>query len=289
MFGDMFGLKLARWRRQKAIRAPSDLLAPAQCCGPRGEGACLWGHRPCVWGPRAVHQGSGPHKACDLRLAQQLWTLGLTKAGFRVAAGDMHSIAQLFSHLWSRSMPRNPYATALGGIRSQPLSRFAGRLSDSGLLVLPVAALLSIVFSCSVVVCLVAMYRPKRSKNLDSQFEPVRHRLSVATPSLRAGWACLPTTASLAAAGRHKAPEDLVGEARGIGEWEFHWLSHDKTIFQLFIWFNLFNLDEIAKNEYLLLYVGRYYDIFLNSFFEILEEYCNVKIDSLKGMILWLE
>ncbi|CAJ1380692.1 unnamed protein product [Effrenium voratum] len=61
-----------------------------------------------------------------------------------------------------RLLWKNPYATALG------------QLSDANMLILPVAAALSIVFSCSVVVCFVVAFRPRRGKNLDSQFEPVR-------------------------------------------------------------------------------------------------------------------
>ncbi|CAJ1335312.1 unnamed protein product [Effrenium voratum] len=61
-----------------------------------------------------------------------------------------------------RLLWKNPYATALG------------QLSDANMLILPVAAALSIVFSCSVVVCFVVAFRPRRGKNLDAQFEPVR-------------------------------------------------------------------------------------------------------------------
>eukprot|EP00913_Durusdinium_trenchii_P013214 g12403.t1 len=57
--------------------------------------------------------------------------------------------------------PRDPYAIALG------------RLTHSNM-ILPVAAILSIAFSCSVVVCFVVIYRPRRSKNLDHQFGSVR-------------------------------------------------------------------------------------------------------------------
>ncbi|CAK9096385.1 unnamed protein product [Durusdinium trenchii] len=55
----------------------------------------------------------------------------------------------------------DPYAIALG------------RLTHSNM-ILPVAAILSIAFSCSVVVCFVVIYRPRRSKNLDHQFGSVR-------------------------------------------------------------------------------------------------------------------
>ncbi|CAE7678595.1 Nphp3 [Symbiodinium microadriaticum] len=95
-------------------------------------------------------------------------------------AGRARTERQLNLQFWSWSL-KEPIARYWA---SYPYASL-GHLSDSSVLVLPAMALISVVFSCSVVVCFVASYRPRRGKSLDSQFEP-------ASLGLPPGYGCKP-------------------------------------------------------------------------------------------------
>mmetsp|Transcript_14438 Transcript_14438/g.27048 ORF Transcript_14438/g.27048 Transcript_14438/m.27048 type:complete len:187 (-) Transcript_14438:181-741(-) len=131
-----------------------------------GDDAGSTGKRPAMLlqmtSPR--HQVAAPHEDHDE--PDQAGDASEVKEAPRAASGAS-LLKEPLSFRW------NPYTSSFG------------HLSDSSVLVLPVMALISVIFSCSVVVCFVASYRPCRGKSMDAQFEPMRL-------GLPAGYGCKP-------------------------------------------------------------------------------------------------